>query len=49
MTASLAPASYGTLEAIIALVGFQRTRRCERVHAAQRRCLEGDRDARGAL
>lgn len=45
MTASLAPASYGTLEAIIALVGFQRTRRCERVHAAQRRCLEGDRDA----
>lgn len=42
----------GTLaagEGVVALVGYERTSRCQRIRDGQRRCLGGDRDACAAL
>lgn len=42
----------GTLavgEGTVALVGYERTSRCQRIRLRQRRCLAGDRDACAAV
>jgi len=42
-------ASYGAIAALSALVGFQRTARCSRIHDWQRSCDAGDTTACAAL
>ena len=49
ITSSLAPLSYGTMEGFVAVAGFQRARACERIRAAQLRCLAGEGAACAAL